>query len=261
MFIFEIVTPGAFLECQDSAARHRLLTLVSALKQTFFEANVALNLFTEERGRARQLQANERRQEFANRRRQIEEELGTGACSVLSWEQMEAIRYEAEVIAKREAWQHGHAPFELEHPRIFIFARSFLYALDQFEKLVAAICEDPATPTGLSAFKERMSQEFPDLREVRNSAHHMEDRVRGLGRNGKSLNLTGLDNEIVSAPNARVLILNSLIGNRYGSTMADGSYGEVDVTPESLAKVVAILEGVLQTFTWSGPTRHEPSGP
>lgn len=259
MFIFEIVTPGTWLECQNRDSQHRLDTLISSLKRTFFEANTALNLFTEERGRAGPHWSRDQHDAFVDRRNRIEAERGGNAWPMPSWERREEIRYEAEVIAKREAWCQGHVPRELRNPKIFIFARSFLYALDTFDKLMAVLCEDPAAPSGLKAFKTRMAQEFPDLREVRNSAHHMEDRARGLGRNGKPLDLKGLDNEMVSAPNAHVLILDSLIDNRYGTTMADGSYGEVDVTPESMGKAAAILEGALQTFTWSGPKWHEPS--
>jgi len=42
---------------------------------------------------------------------------------------------------------------------------------------------------------------------------------------------------MVSAPNGGLLILNSLNGAKYGSTMADGHYGEVDVSPESMERL------------------------
>jgi len=49
---------------------------------------------------------------------------------------------------------------------------------------------------------------------------------------------------MIHAPGG-VLALNNLNGSRYGSTMNDGHYGEVDVSPESMEKLRCILGDVL----------------
>ena len=54
-------------------------------------------------------------------------------------------------------------------------------------------------------------------------------------------------------------MLNCLNGSSYGSTMSDGHYGEVDVSPESMIKLQEILQAVLQAFKWKGPRQHMPS--
>ena len=41
--------------------------------------------------------------------------------------------------------------------------------------------------------------------------------------------------------------------------MSDGHYGEIDVAPESMKYLQCILEGVLQSFQWSGERQHKPS--
>ncbi|MXF14398.1 hypothetical protein FQ010_27010, partial [Escherichia coli] len=85
---------------------------------------------------------------------------------------------------------------------------------------------------------DQIGKDFPDLRGVRNSTQHREDRARGLGvgREPKPLNLQPISNTFINAPQG-ALILNNLNGTKFGSTMSDGHYGEVDISPESLSKM------------------------
>lgn len=95
---------------------------------------------------------------------------------------------------------------------------------------------------------------------MRNTAQHLEDRSRGLGsgKSPKPLDLKPIDNNFISAPGG-VLVLNSLNGSKYGSTMADGHYGEVDVSPESMSHLQEILNNILGSFKWHGSKQHKPS--
>ncbi|MCV5180175.1 hypothetical protein OFC21_32670, partial [Escherichia coli] len=81
----------------------------------------------------------------------------------------------------------------------------------------------------------------------------LEDRARGLGagREPKPLNLQPISNTFINAPQG-ALILNNLNGTKFGSTMSDGHYGEVDISPESLSKMQSIVQGVLDSFKWVG---------
>jgi hypothetical protein len=106
----------------------------------------------------------------------------------------------------------------------------------------------------------RFSIAFPHLRGVRNSSQHMEDRSRGLGagRNPKPLELKPIDNGLIKSEGG-ALVLNSLNGTKYGNTMADGHYGEVDVSPASMEALNAIFQDILNAFTWKGSKCHLPS--
>ena len=88
--------------------------------------------------------------------------------------------------------------------------------------------------------------------------HHLEDRARGLGTGGKLLDLKPVNNALASGNNVKLLAMNCLIGNKYGATMADGHYGEIDVSPESLQRLQKILQATLEAFRWSGSKQHEP---
>src|SRR5439155_8339019 len=101
--------------------------------------------------------------------------------------------------------------------------------------------------------KESFSQSFPTLREVRNSAQHVEDRIRGLGRGRQPLNLKPVQNQMVNAPAGGVLIVDSLNGNKFGGTLANGEYGEIEVSIASLERVRELVEVLIDSFPWKGP--------
>lgn len=258
MFVFEIVTPGTWLDYEDKDWAWEIQNLLHSLKSQFFEANLALNLFLSARSaqpsfaeRGNWERDSQRRAEI---QRAVEQELG-GNMSPERWDEM---RFEAEIRFKREKWSKGCIPREFEHNLPFVYAREFLYALDAFEKMLGVLAKKENVPSNVAKLHAQIAQEFPDLREVRNSVQHIEDRSRRLGRGQKPLDLKPIRNSLIDAPGG-ALVLNSLNGSRYGTTMADGHYGEVDVSPESMKHLQEILESVLQAFKWRGPKEHLPS--
>jgi hypothetical protein len=151
-------------------------------------------------------------------------------------------------------------PREFEHNIPFLYARAFLYALDAFDKILGVLAREAGVPPKLAEWHAQIEIQFPNLRGVRNTAQHIEDRGRGLGagRNPQPLDLKPIDNNFIKAPGG-ALVLNSLNGTKYGSTMADGHYGEVDVSPHSMEQLQRILVGVLECFQWHGPKQHLPN--
>ncbi|EDM47660.1 hypothetical protein MDG893_19834 [Marinobacter algicola DG893] len=49
MYVFEIITPGTWLASEDRDWSWKIGNLLQSLKSQYFEANLALNLFTEAR--------------------------------------------------------------------------------------------------------------------------------------------------------------------------------------------------------------------
>lgn len=87
----------------------------------------------------------------------------------------------------------------------------------------------------------------------------MEDRSRGLGRNQKQpLKLKPIKNNMIYSEGG-ALVLNSLNGNNYGNTMADGHYGEVEVSIESLIFIRDCIQEIINSLKWKGPKGHYPS--
>lgn len=261
MFVFEIVTPGTWLDYEDRDWSWMIQNQLSSLQSHFFEANAALNLFVSAQSalssfpdRVNWEQDNQRRSEI---RRAIEMEFGN-LNSGADWDE---ILLETEVRFKREKWANGGVPREFDHNLSFIYARAFLYALDAFDKFLGVLAKEENVSEQVKILHTKISEIFPDLRGVRNTAQHLEDRARGLGagRNPQPLDLKPVNNSLINSPNGGVLILNGLNGSKYGSTMSDGHYGEIDVSPESMHHVQKILEEVLNSFKWRGSKQHAPN--
>lgn len=257
MFVFEIVTPGTWLDYEDKHWLWKIQGQLRLLESQFFEANAALNLFIAARTsrspltdhRANIESDSQRRSEI---QRAIEQERG----GVGSWED---VHFETEVRFKREQWSSGRCPGEFERTLPFIYARAFLYALDAFGKVLAVLAKEDNVPDNVATLQARFEEVFPDLRGVRDTAQHLEDRARGLDRNKQPLDLKPISNAFIDAPGGGVLAIGCLNGSRYGSTKSDGRYGEVDVSPDSMRLLQMILQGVLQSFKWRGSRQHGPS--
>lgn len=231
-----------------------------SLESQFFEANAALNLFAYAQSIRPSFADQDAWQLDSQRRAEIRREVELEIGGHMSHENWDAISFETEVRFKREKWVNGTTPREFEHNLPFIYARAFLYALDAFDKFLGVLAKEPSVPQRVSELQQQIATDFPDLRGVRNTSQHLEDRSRGLGagRNPQPLELKPMANNIIDAPGG-ALVLNCLNGSKYGSTMADGHYGEIDVSPESMQRLQSVLQELLSLFKWSGPMRHAPS--
>jgi hypothetical protein len=129
-----------------------------------------------------------------------------------------------------------------------MYGREFVYSLDTFLKCVRALSNIPNVPASIVAVIDDFQRDFPNLLSVRDSAHHLEDRVQGMVRN-RPLNLQPVSNSAFNAPNG-ALIIGVIRGENYGITAADGSYVEVAVTESSMNKLKVLYERLLNIFDW-----------
>jgi len=260
MFVFEIVVPGTWLDYEDQNWSWEIEGQIRNLQSQFFEANAALNFFMRTQRMKPSFVNPETWEHDSQRRQEIQQIIELERAGKSTHDKLNEVRFEVEVRFKREQWSSGRMPREFEQSAPSLYARAFLYALDAFDKFLAVLSKSKNIPVELIKLHQRMALAFPHLRAVRNSVQHLEDRARSLGVGGKPLDLKPINNNLVNAPGGGVLILNCLNGSSYGSTMSDGHYGEVDVSPESMTKLQDILQAVLQVFKWKGPRQHAPSG-
>jgi hypothetical protein len=260
MYIFEITTPGTWLDHDDREWAWRIEGQLQSLQSQFFEANAALNLFASAQSIRPSFASPEMWERDSQRRSEIRRAVEQERGSCMSHENWEDIHFESEVRFKREKWANGGIPREFEHNLPFLYARAFLYALDAFDKFLGVLAKEANVPPEVAHLHARIAEDFPNLRGVRNTAQHLEDRARGLGagKNPQPLELKPITNNFINAPGGGVLVLNSLNGTRYGSTMSDGHYGEIDVSPESMQRLQAVLQELLLLFKWRGPRQHAP---
>ena len=258
MYIAELSYPGTWLDRSDAKWSWRVANVLRDAESPLAETAIALTWFEVEQQKSSETQARTEPETdatpFVQFMARLTEELGPGPYNAAEFL---AMHLRLELEAKREQWKRGVVPDSYQQRFVFMHAKTFLLALDRIDRLFDTLAKMPDVPEAVGQAKQAFDTALPALRGVRNSVAHREDRSRGLGRDGKPLSLKPVDNQLVRAPGG-VLILESLIGNRFGSTMADGEYGEVSVTPASLAAANQLVQMSIEAFRWKGPPYHWP---
>ncbi|HGH4595063.1 TPA: hypothetical protein ACJIWN_000822 [Enterobacter cloacae] len=255
MYVCELIKPGSFICHEDREHSWKFENLIRYLESLVCEANVSLNLFTEEYNKAEQFKIPSYDEVMADFKKR--KDLGEEIRHELGSDFFEDITFEVDVRLKREKWRNGVMPASHRHRLLFIFAKSFLYSLDAICRFIKVISEQSGAPEKTKELNERISECFPHLRAVRNSAQHLDERACLKGAFGKRLDPKGVSNESYNVPPG-TLMLDNLNGSKFGTTMADGHYGEIDVTQETLEIIRDIVQEVIYSFQWEGAKEFLP---
>jgi hypothetical protein len=223
------------------------------LETAFCEASVALNLFLPEYlSRSNPISRDEAAE--TERRDAIWKRVEEAHPEPLSAERMLQVAYEKDAIFRFEEWENGTEPESFKQARLFMFAKAFLFAFDSFYKALNVLAKNSLASATIAALVARMDAEFPDVVGVRNSAHHPEDRIRRLKTGGKTIDVKTPKKlaTVVNATGGTFFAVQFLNGTKYGNTMADGEYGEIDVSADSLEKLRQVFQETLDSFAWGG---------
>ena len=260
--IVELVWPGTWLALSDQQQASELAGLLQLLETAVGEANLSLLMFERREASVAAIRVPSQDEWLADmaERRAAERRL-ENALAPMSVEQqfaaLEGIRLQAEIEVLRARSARGLIPAGLMHHEPFIWARTFVYALDAIRKTLTVIAQQP-TPNSAAGALIELDQRIPDLLGVRDTAHHPEDRIRRLDKKGKPITLQPIDNNMIKAPSGGVLVLNNLNGSRYGCTLGDGRFAEVDVTASSLIAARDVVQRVFDSLPWRGPRQLFP---
>ncbi len=127
------------------------------------------------------------------------------------------------------------------HRLHLIYAKSFVYAMDAATQLVRVLEKQEQLPTMANDHCKRFLSQFDELRHLRNSLQHIEDRLRGIGRGGKPIP-------------SHLLVLGGFRNNNYfGATTSDGRYVEIEISASVLFQAYSIIEDLIWCFDWLGP--------
>jgi hypothetical protein len=164
----------------------------------------------------------------------------------------------ADLQARRQEWAAGQLPESYKHRLPFIHAHTVLYALDNIGKSLGRLTEIDGLPAAVTVARDDYQASLPDLVDVRDSAHHTEDRARGLDRRGRPLILQPVYNRLANAPGG-FIGLSNLNGNKLGYTTSSGRYCEIEISAKSVEAGQVAVQHVLDALSWRGPTRSVPS--
>jgi D-lyxose ketol-isomerase len=173
-------------------------------------------------------------------------------------------RYDFEKVSlevRREQWAAGQMPTSYEDQLVFIHAHTVLYALDTIDKMLDVLRETGQADKinkQIEAAVDDFRAAVPGLQDVRDSAHHLEDRSRWRAKGGKQLDLKPVHSRLIKAEGGGVLALSNLDGNRLGYTASDGSYIEVEISRASVAAAQTAIQAALDAFPWKGGAWTSP---
>lgn len=270
VIIVELRWPGSWITGSlDQEAAHNATTLLHMMESRLFEAAIALDMFEQSRAAewsAHAVDPETRQAEWmlaGEERRRIEDALRAQLPRDLSpeerWEAERSLYDQARRVQQHQKWQAGEIPRQYMHNLPFMHARSFLTALDSIAQTVDQMIGEDWEADALGARAVTWQSKVPNVRAVRNTTAHESERALRRGPGGKPITLQPINNQMISAQGGGALVLNSLNNNRYGCTMADGHYGEVEVSADSLIATAELVQGTLDAFQWSGSERRSPS--
>lgn len=271
MHIYEFNYPGMIIILSDKDTAWAIKGLIDDIESSFTEAAVALNLFESERLRPHEELHNNDLQKSADpeflmknweeeRNKRIELTTKYQAQFIsegkdpYSYEQSMNIHELIETALKHEKWKSGVFPRSYEHKIIFIYAKAFVSALDMVGKLLHFLWKDYKNilPQGVTDQKDKFFQLLPQLKGVRDSLQHHEHRGRGLDKNGQSLDIQPGSKGGINIIGNKSLVLNHLNGNKFGTTINDGQFVEVEISDQTMKPVQQCIQGIIDSFSWEG---------
>lgn len=125
-----------------------------------------------------------------------------------------------------------------------ILAHSFLDALVKTSSTLKIMTNEKKTPyihkdirTRIIDIYERFNKAFPKIWDVRNSWQHIEDRMRGKGKDEKELNVS-------------MIFLSVLVNDNLSYTISDGEVHSVNISEQSLMNARDFVQEIWDCFDW-----------
>jgi hypothetical protein len=118
-----------------------------------------------------------------------------------------------------------------------ISATAFVYSLDAISKLLSVLNNDLSAPESVRLLISEYYGYFGTLRNIRDSAAHIEDRARGLDRHKMTL----------SSP---IIILGCVNQRRFEFTGSDGLCYGVEISEPTLLLAHRILQAIINAYAW-----------
>lgn len=260
MLVLELVQPGTWIVGLDDEVRFQVDGLLLHITTALADAAVALAHFDSVYA-PRPTPSSDRweaeREQEERVRAQLVAALVARGMDAASASCLPEVYEQARLVAKRERWAAGQLPNAYAHRLPFIHATTFLFALDNIGKALRTLDRLPDMPDQVRDVLATWPSEFPDLLGVRDSAHHADERAIGQAWR-KPIEAKPIDSGAIKADRGGVMVISMLNDRHFGNTMADGQYGEVEVSEDSVRKAQALVQKVLEAFTWTGPVRHMP---
>jgi hypothetical protein len=245
--LIEIRLPGSMIRGESNKNDLESFDHVEAVVKLFYEACAALYLFEEIQNKYSPSLID---LDHSERAAEIFKDYLNGYAQ--NSEDQRELFYEAESRAKKELWDRGVLPNAITVHRTIIAARAFVYALDGFREEIVKISKNKNAIVQLKEMPEKFDKYFPHLKAIRDSCHHIADRRRGVGRvKNKSTPIKAKSHDFgfMNIPEGTIQLA-ILIDSKFGCTLADGSFGSIEIDSDSLRLLRKLLDELVNCYKW-----------
>lgn len=254
MRYFELETKGTRIVGEDKNYTWETSNLLHQLIDSFYEANAALNLYTKQDDALFDGLSSpppptdeEWAKGIKERERLASEVIEEFGIPPDDWHE---INHQVEIKLKRKNWLQGSVPRQIESAEHQIFAKAFVYAFDTIVETLKNLKSRVGVPEMVAKKLEEIGNAFPDLKGIRDTTHHMGDRIILKGPYGKKIETDGGN-----------IILNNHGDGVFSTLIAgknQGVQGSIGITYDSLEKMGKIVQDILDSFQWEGFKEHLP---
>lgn len=265
MEIYEIIKLGTWIKSDDEIFQKNATILINLVLSNFHDANIALNEFNKlqkelfdvsKRGLAPM-------KAYYRKKDELRYEITQEKTQFNAHEQLETIDLEVTKRLNRMAWERGQLPSNFPNSKLRIFARAFVYAIDGIQKSIEKIAILHPEIAGLVEIKSEFNQTLGSNKDIRDSAHHQEDRARfigksqGRGKEGKPFKPKTLPFDLSSGEGG-VFTTGVLINNSFTYTNHKGDNVGIDISHDTMNKLCDIIHKTFNCFEWVGSPVYYP---
>ena len=146
-------------------------------------------------------------------------------------------------------------PAGLERRFVFLFARMFIQATDMFGRRLRQLQD--RYPSSSDDIDDAFRTALPELRGVRNSIQHADERSLGLGSGRRPIVPGPVETPAIRSSGG-AMFQDVLEDDWYGCTLEDGTFGRIQVARRTLDLLHGFVQRAVALGTWSGTPEPWP---
>jgi hypothetical protein len=253
---------GDWTEGLDQDVARQVKTLCELMEQNVMDAALAVRMREDALADGRRWPDD--RAELENRRlKELE-----ATEPVVAAETPRNRRRRLEIQATRDVlkarWDADEFPRDYFDRLQELHAQTFIAALARLRRTIGCMAK---LDTGDAKRKiidarEKFDVALPNVKHIRDSVEHAEDRLRGLDKDKKPMTVGPIENERFKAARGGLIAagIMDMARRHYGWTADNGSYVEVEVTYGAAADAAEIVQSIFNAIPWKGgDPRFSPS--
>lgn len=244
-YIFELKYPGTSLVLQNPQLS-QVQRLLWAMETSFTDSVIALLLFETSQQYSDDVNLQQKWFNRRNKLMEIEKEImQTEPINDRDIASRVMVGEKAKILLMKRELESGKLPEVYQKRLKFIHAKSFLYSFHEIYQMLKTLKDENIATINVKIAYDNFVSYFPNLNGIRNSSAHKNERIKELPNKKYTEGINVISSEC-------------LYGNKFTSTMRDGTTGEVEISIISISNARECVQMAIDSFQWEGFPRLVP---